>query len=126
MRKDYKNRESGRRLILDNPNLLTISPETIDANVQFLYGLGIDYYNASLLRTTPKLKRSKMAWMLRELFDYEILNENQKRDAIYSLYEFLRDNSSILKKSISYMEKNKERLKEKASDYKKPFLYFSF
>jgi len=126
LRKDYKNRESGRRLILDNPNLLTISPETIDANVQFLYGLGIDYYNASLLRTTPKLKRSKMAWMLRELFDYEILNENQKRDAIYSLYEFLRDNSSILKKSISYMEKNKERLKEKASDYKKPFLYFSF
>ena len=119
LRKDYRDRESGRDLLLNQPSLLNISPETIEANVQFLYELGIDYYNSPLLKTTPELKHKKMAWMLRELFDYNILNEDQKRDAIYSLYEFLRDNPSVLIKSIKYMEKSKEKLREKASRYRR-------
>jgi|GEM_PF-5241615 len=43
----------------------------------------------------------------------------KKRDAIYSLYEFLRDNPSVLIKSIKSMEKSKEKLRKKASRYRR-------
>jgi hypothetical protein len=62
-----------------------------------------------------------MAWMLRELFDYNTLEEEQKRNTIYNLYEFLRDNPNILIRSISSMEENRDKLRERASKYRRNF-----
>jgi hypothetical protein len=62
-----------------------------------------------------------MAWMLRELFDYNTLEEEQKRNTIYNLYEFLRDNPNILIRSIRFMEENRDKLRERASKYRRNF-----
>ena len=110
LRQNYQDRASGRDLLTNQAQLLGMPPETTNANVQFLHGIGIDYNNAFLLGSTPQLKRKKMAWMLRELFDYRTLPQEQRRDAINGLYDFIRDSSKILIKSIDSMEKNKDKL----------------
>ena len=117
LRQDYIDRASGRDLLTNQASLLGISPETTNANVQFLYELGIDYYDAFLLISTPQRKRKKMAWMLRELFDYRNLQQEQKRNAINKLYDFIRDYPRVLKKSISSMENTKEKLRERVVPY---------
>ena len=119
LRQNYQDRTSGRDILTNQAQLLGISPETTNANVQFLYGLGIDYYDAFLLGTTTKLKRKKMAWMLRELFDYRNLNQEQRRDAIAGLYDFVRNDPRVSTKSISSMEKAKDKLRERATQYKR-------
>ncbi|MEK6951503.1 MAG: hypothetical protein AABX29_00655 [Nanoarchaeota archaeon] len=103
------------------PQLLGISPETINANVQFLSYLGIDYnnyINVLLLGTEPQTKRKKMAWMLRELFDYGNLPQEQKREAINGLYRFARDNPRVLIRSINSMNKSRNKLRERVLQYK--------
>ena len=117
LRHDYTDRASGRDLLTNQAQLLGISPETTNANVQFLYELGINYRDAFLLGSTPQLKRKKMAWMLRELFDYRNLQQEQKRNAINKLYDFIRDYPRVLKKSISSMENTKEKLRERVVPY---------
>ena len=91
--------------------LLGITPETISANVQYLHGLGIDYNDGFLLETTSQLKRKKMAWMLREVFDYQ--NSEDKKGAIERMCGFVRDNPQYLIKSIPALEKAKDKIKEK-------------
>ena len=78
----------------------------------------IDYNNAFLLGTKPQLKREKMAWMLRELFDYGNLPKEQKREAINGLYDFVRDNPNILVRSINFMDRNRNKLRERVLQYK--------
>ena len=117
-RKNYKDRTSGRDLLTNQPQLLGISPETMNANVQFLYNIGIDYNEAFLLGTTPQLKRKKMAWMLRELFDYKTLPQEQRRGAIDGLYDFVKENPDVLTRSINFMEKTKDKLREIVTEYK--------
>ena len=121
LRENYQDRASGRGLILNQPQLLGISPETINANVQFLSYLGIDYNNytnALLLGTEPQTKRRKMAWMLRELFNYGNLPQEQKREAINGLYRFVRDNPRVLIRSINSMGKSRKKLRERILQYK--------
>ncbi|MEM7816090.1 MAG: hypothetical protein QXN71_03155 [Candidatus Aenigmatarchaeota archaeon] len=118
LRQDYKDRKSGRELLTNQPQLLGTNPQTIEANVQFLYSLDIDYNESFLLGTTPQLKRKKMAWMLRELFDYRSLSEEQRRKAVYGLYDFLRDEPETLKKSIASMERNSDKLRKMVAPYK--------
>ncbi len=117
LRQDYKDRTSGRDLLLTYAQLLGIPSDTIESNVQFLYSIGVGYNNGILLGTTPQLKRKKMAWMLRELFDYKSLPQDQRKDSIEGLYDFIRDNPRILTMSINYLEKNKDALREKSSRY---------
>ncbi|MDA1196983.1 MAG: hypothetical protein O2779_03405, partial [Nanoarchaeota archaeon] len=119
LRQDYRDRTSGRELLTNQAQLLGITPETITTNVQFLYSLGIDYNDAFLLGTTPQLKRKKMAWMLRELFNYGTLPEEQRRDAIDGLYNFIRADPRILIKSINSLERSKDRLREKVEQYRR-------
>ena len=120
LRQDYTNRNSGRELLQGQAQLLGIPPETIEANVQFLHHRGIDYNNGLLLGTTAQLKRKKMAWMLRELFDYRQTASEDKEAVIGSLYDFVRDNPNLLVPSISTLEKRMDKLREKAKDYLKP------
>ena len=119
LRQNYQDRTSGRDLLTNQAQLLGISPETMNANVQFLYSTGIDYNDAFLLGTTPQLKRKKMAWMLRELFDYRNLPQDQKKEAIDGMYDFVRDNPTVLTKSINSMERTKEKLIERVTQYRR-------
>ena len=118
LRENYQDRASGRDLLTNQAQLLGISPETTNANVQFLYGLGIDYHDAFLLGSTPQLKRNKMAWMLRELFNYRNLTQEKRRYAIAGLYDFVRNDPRVLTKSISSMEKAKDKLRKGVVQYK--------
>ncbi len=117
LRRDYQDRTSGRDLLMNQAQLLGTSPETISSNVQFLHSIGVGYDDAFLLGTTPQLKRKKMAWVLRELFDYRTIPQEQRKNSINSLYSFIRDNPRVLINSIDSMERSKCKLKEKATLY---------
>ena len=93
--------------------LLGITPETINSNVQCLNSLGIDYNNGILLGTTSQLKRKKMAWLLREVFDYRNFPETEKQETIQRMYKFVRENPQYLIKSISTLGKEKDKIKQK-------------
>src|SRR3989344_4651829 len=114
LRDDYQDRNSGKNFIMKYAQLLGMNPETIKANVQYLHGLGINY-NAILLGTTPQLKRKKMVWLLREVFDYQ--NVDNKKEIIERMYDFVRNNLRYLMNSISVMEKSKDKIKEIAKNY---------
>ena len=111
LRQIYEDRKSGRELLTNQAQLLGISPETINANVQYLYSLGIDYNNAFLLGTTSQLKRKKMAWLLRKVFDYR--ESENKRETINKMQEFVRENQQYLVKSISSLDKAKDKIRER-------------
>ena len=119
LRQDYRNRSSGRDLLITYAQLLGIPPNTIESNVQFLHNMGVDYNSGILLGTKTQTKRQKMAWMLRELFDYRNTSQDKKREAIGGLYDFIRDNPTILTKSINSMERNKDTLLEKVAPYRR-------
>ncbi len=118
LRRSYQDRTSGRDLLTSQAQLLGISPETMNANVQFLHGVGINYDDAFLLGTTPQLKRKKIAWMLRELFDYRNLVQERRRDAIDGLYDFIRDDPRVLTKSVTSLERSKDSLRERVAQYR--------
>ena len=110
LRQNIEDRSSGRELLVSQAQLLGISPETINANVQYLYSLGIDYNNGFLLGTTPQKKREKMAWLLREVFDYR--ESENKKETIHRMYDFVRGNTRYLIKSIKTLEKEKYNIRE--------------
>ncbi|MEM5861116.1 MAG: hypothetical protein QXJ20_01860 [Candidatus Aenigmatarchaeota archaeon] len=115
-----KYRNSGREILRNMPQLLVPSQETIEGNIQYLYSIGIDYHKYPiLLETKPNKKREKVAWMLRELFDYDNEeNLENKRNVINRLYEFLRDHPYILSYSLSKLNEKKNKLKYIARRYK--------
>ncbi|MDO8460109.1 MAG: hypothetical protein Q7S74_03300 [Nanoarchaeota archaeon] len=112
LRQNPENRNSGRDLLMMQAQLLGNSPKTINANVQYLSSLGIDYNNGLLLGTTPKQKRRKMAWLLREIFDYR--NSEYKKETIHRMRKFVRENPIYLIKSITTLERYRDKIKEKA------------
>jgi len=113
---DYTNRKSGRDFLLIYANLLGIPTETIEANVQFLSSHDINYSNGFLLGTTPKLKRKKMSWLLREIFNYNLeADVSEKRETIYKMRQFIRENPNVLIYSINTLERKREKLREKLS-----------
>ena len=80
--------------------------------------MGIDYNHGILLGTKSQTKRQKMAWILRELFDYRNVPQDKKREEIGRLYDFVKYNTTMLTQSINFMERNKEKLIEKVASYK--------
>ncbi|MEM7816602.1 MAG: hypothetical protein QXZ20_01675, partial [Candidatus Aenigmatarchaeota archaeon] len=113
-------RSSGKEILLSQPHLLDRSSETLESTIQQLYYIGLNYNNINLLGSKPATKREKMAWMLRELFDYGYNKTlEEKREVIENLYYFLRDRPYLLTCSIPKLEKNKDNLKALAQKYKK-------
>ena len=106
---------------MTNLQLLGSNAETLEGNVQFLSDLGVSpevvRKYASLLGTRPQKKRGVMAWMLRELFDYRDLPEEEKPYALKGLRDFVRDRPYLLERSINYLESERSRL-QKAVDRK--------
>ncbi len=115
---NYKDRTYGKNLILKQPQILEIPPQTINSNVQYLYyTLGINYYDIFQLTTKTQTKRKKIVWMLRELLNYKNLLKDEKKLAIKTIYNYIKNNPELLKKSIKSLEKEKEKLTYKINKY---------
>ena len=117
LRDDYLSRNSGKKILLGQPPLLGNSPDTLEANVQWFADRNIDYGNGISLGTKVKTKRKKLAWILKNVFDYREVSENEKGDTMNNMYNFIRNNPSLLVKSIKFLEKNKDKLKDKKNWY---------
>ena len=113
-RDNYQDRNSGKELITKHAGLLGISQETCENNIQFLYNLGIDYNkNPLLLNTTAKKKREKMAWLLKNCFNYSEKPVEDRKETINQMYDLVRNNPSYLVKSINSLESSKDKIREK-------------
>ncbi len=121
IRDGTQNRDSGRNIFTKRPSLLGFSPETFKACVQHMeyMGLKIDEKRAYLLQIKPAAKRKKLAWMLRELFDYRKIPEEYKKRTIETLYSFVRVYPSKLMYSYRKLEREKEYLKKTVSEFVK-------
>ena len=111
-RNDYKDRNSGKEIIFNQISLLGSSQKTIESNIQFFNQYNLHYGDGFMFGTTVNNKRKKLAYILREVFDYKSVSENQKKDTINDLYAFVRKNPKLLRQSISTLKKRKERLRK--------------
>lgn len=119
LRQDCQNRNSGRDMLFRHANLLGVSPDTLEANVQWFTERNLDYSGwMMLLGTTPQTKRKKLAWILKEVFDIRRRPKEQGNEIIGALYDFIRDNPCFLIKSIRTLEEEKDKLRKKAEKYK--------
>ena len=118
LRSDYEDRKSGKDILLQQAQLLGISPDTLETNVQWFSDRNIDYGNGMLLGTKVQTKRKKLAWILREVFDYRTHPQDQRREVINNMYKFVADNPHLMIKSTKALEGMKEKLVEKAEQYK--------
>ncbi|MFH0885020.1 MAG: hypothetical protein V1861_04880, partial [Candidatus Micrarchaeota archaeon] len=76
--------------ILKFPALMCNSPKTIEASVQFLCDIGIDYeQNPALCASTPHRKRAKIAMLMKEA-GYSGLDKNGRKELRERTLEFLR------------------------------------
>jgi hypothetical protein len=86
--------------------------------VQWFADRKFAYGNGMLLGTKTQTKRKKLAWILREVFDYRTHPQDQRREVINNMYKFVADNPHLMIKSTKALEGMKEKLVEKAEQYK--------
>ena len=118
LRSNYQDRNSGKSILLQQAALLGVSPNTLEANVQWFADRNLDHCNGMLLGTKTQTKRKKLAWVLREVFDYRTHPQDQKREVINNMYRFVADNSRLIIPSIKELERKKDKLVEKAKAIK--------
>ncbi len=68
-----------------------------------------------LLNTTPQNKREKLAFLLREVYDYRKLGHDEKKAAIKKVYRLVSDNPHLLVESVSTLSRKVERLRQKTA-----------
>jgi len=87
--------------IMENAQLLGRSQKTVEASVQFLHQLGVDYKEMPFAcGTKVGTKRKKIAVLLREKYGYNTnLSDAEKRELIEKAKEFVRSRPQILKMS---------------------------
>ncbi len=117
LKRDYLDRKYGKEFLMKQGQLLTIPSGTVCSNVQYSTHLGVDYRSPVFLGTNVQLKRKKMAWLLREVFDYRQFSKEKKKYVKEALYGFIRDNPLYLRKSINKMEEEKKQIKTRAASY---------
>ena len=119
LRDNYLDRNSGRRIVHMCTSLLSRSPSTIESTIQYLSNHDLDYRRQPLLfSSNPKTKRKKLVWILREVFDYRVLEKDEKKQAIQSAYSLVRDDPQLFIDSIKTLEKKRDKLREKAALYR--------
>ena len=118
LRSNYEDRNSGKEILLQQAQLLGVSPDTLESNVQWFADRKFAYGNGMLLGTKTQTKRKKLAWILREVFDYRTHPQDQRREVINNMYKFVADNPHLMIKSTKALEGMKEKLVEKAEQYK--------
>ncbi len=71
--------------------------------------------NPMLLGTTPTNKREKIAWLLREVYDYRKLGPDEKKSAIKRVYRLVSDEPKLLLYSISTLKMRKDAIRQKVT-----------
>ena len=100
----------GRDTILKLPGLLSLGRDTAEANVQLLAFLGIPLgRNLLTCLTTPKKKRMKLAWLMKNVFDQVVVT-----DRVGAVKSLVRKYPRTLVFSLAKLERMKESLQEKA------------
>lgn len=117
VRDDYKSRPSGRSFLAKYVMLLDIPPETLEASVQQLDTMQIMQIASKVLSNNPTTRREKLAWVLRELFDYRTLPPKEKKEALRCTLNFVRD-CVILRYPLDQIKTEKDSWREKAAAYK--------
>ena len=90
--------------------LLGIPPSTTDGNAQFLsdHSIGTDRY--LLYMSSPRLKREKMAWIVRN-----ILSEYERREAVSKVRRMVSRNPTFtIYPSVKQLERTRERIQRLA------------
>ncbi|MCX8202492.1 MAG: hypothetical protein N3G74_01650 [Candidatus Micrarchaeota archaeon] len=106
-----------RRLFSQNkirsqPVILTYSSKNIDGNREFMALYGIRPDIVCLYGTSPALKRKKILWISKNIFNSDILKGYEKQEAIRKAKEFVSKYPSLtLYPSISQLEKRIKKLK---------------
>jgi hypothetical protein len=116
--------EEAKNFLIEQPQLLTIPNQTIEANLNFLSTHSIASNNrivqAIMLGTTVRTKLSKIAWLLREVFDYKassLVTMAEKQRVVQIAYDLVREKPSILVESLNTLNRQKKSLKAYAADY---------
>ncbi len=117
-------RECGRSILTTFASLLGRSPDGFTATFQHLAyidrqgGNGnapIYEKNPILLGTTSAKQREKMAFLLREIYDYRKLGSDEKKAAIKGVYRLVSDNPQLLACSIPTLERKVDAIRRKAA-----------
>ena len=102
-----------KETITTSAGLLGLDYKSVESTVHHLCSLGIDYSkNILLLGTKPKTKRQKIAYLLREVFNYRKLSEEQKKQALEDVLRLVRERPYLLVYSIKRLEKKIDYLKK--------------
>ncbi len=90
-----------------NPPLLGIPRETLEANVDFLVGLGIDYRynNGILLMTNVMTKRRKLLVLLRQMQRPANVGQNEETAAWEAVIQTVRRRPKLLVRSVASLER---------------------
>jgi DNA-binding transcriptional regulator YhcF (GntR family) len=118
LRQDYNDRNSGRGFILTNAQLLGNNPTTLESNIQYLSLHGISP-TGLLMGTTPQNKRKKVAYLLRELFDFGNLQQAEKRQTVEQVYDLVREKPQLMIDSIKTLERKLPQLREQLVQYQR-------
>jgi hypothetical protein len=104
-------------VIRDSPALLGCSQETLAANQQFLAAYGIRTDIPLLYSASPKLKREKIVWIAKNVFNTHMLNEYERKEAISKLRMLVskHPNKTIVP-SINQLSRNIDKLKKLARE----------
>ena len=112
VRNHYQNlrRYLDREIILEYSSLLGNNPNTIDASVQFLYQLGVDYKkHIFLLGMTNKTKRKKIAWFAKNVLHSDLADD--RKSVVKRAREIFSENPDYFKKNIKWLERLKGKYK---------------
>ncbi|MEM3408505.1 MAG: hypothetical protein QXW80_00405 [Candidatus Micrarchaeia archaeon] len=101
--------------IRENPALLGRSSNTVAANVQFLAAYRIPTDMPLLYYASPQLKREKMVWIAKNVFNTHMLNEYERREAISKIRQLVSKHPiETICPSVKQLEKNISKLKKLA------------
>jgi hypothetical protein len=113
LREKYTDRNSGRDILTTKATILGVSPATLEANIQWFADKDISHKRGLLLTVKPQTRRKKLAWMLREVFDYRQVSTEDRSTTIDQMYDFVRDSPDLLFNSINKLQKRKNELRNK-------------
>ena len=102
--------KDGKETIQKQPQLLEISEDTLEANVMYHSHFHFRTLNGILLGILPQTKRKKIAKILREVFNYRELREEEKKEAIKKAYTLVRKRPTLLSIGCSDLDKRIKRL----------------
>ena len=117
-------RECGRSILTTLASLLGRPPDGFTATFQHLAYIGMqgDSGNAPiyernhiLLNTTPAKQREKIAFLLREVYDYRKLGSDEKKATIKEVYRLVSDSPQLLVYSIPTLEREVDAIRQKAA-----------